>query len=54
MINYSFRTENNTSAEFGLDEENDDNDVVDYASDQLIDEIPFDPQNENVNDDDES
>ncbi|CAF2152320.1 unnamed protein product, partial [Rotaria magnacalcarata] len=28
--------------------------VVDYASDQLIDEIPFDPQNENVSDDDES
>ncbi|CAF3874537.1 unnamed protein product, partial [Rotaria magnacalcarata] len=54
MINYSFRTENNTSEEFGLDEENDDNDVVDYASDQLIDEIPFDPQNENVSDDDES
>ncbi|CAF5164993.1 unnamed protein product, partial [Rotaria magnacalcarata] len=45
---------NNTSEEFGLDEENDDNDVVDYASDQLIDEIPFDPQNEKVSDDDES
>ncbi|CAF4633583.1 unnamed protein product [Rotaria magnacalcarata] len=42
---------NNTSEEFGLDEENDDNDVVNYAPDRLIDEIPFDPQNDNVSDD---
>ncbi|CAF3122562.1 unnamed protein product [Rotaria socialis] len=55
MINYSFRTENNTSEEFGLDEENDDNDVaVNYAPNQLIDEIPFDPQNDGVSGDDGS
>ncbi|CAF4765874.1 unnamed protein product [Rotaria socialis] len=55
MINYSFRTENNTSEEFGLDEENDDNDVaVNYAPNQLIDEIPFDPQNDDVSGDDGS
>ncbi|CAF4827088.1 unnamed protein product, partial [Rotaria socialis] len=55
MINYSFRTENNTSEEFGLDEENDDNDVVvNYAPNQLIDEIPFDPQYDDVSGDDGS
>ncbi|CAF4471863.1 unnamed protein product [Rotaria socialis] len=44
---------NNTSEEFGLDEENDDNDVaVNYAPNQLIDEIPFDPQNDGVSGDD--
>ncbi|CAF4380136.1 unnamed protein product [Rotaria socialis] len=44
---------NNTSEEFGLDEENDDNDVaVNYAPNQLIDEIPFDPQNDDVSGDD--
>jgi hypothetical protein len=52
MINYSFRTENNTTEEFGLDEENDDNDVVNYALDQPIDEGLFDYQNDIVVDDD--
>ncbi|CAF1442112.1 unnamed protein product, partial [Rotaria sordida] len=54
MINYSFRTENNTTEEFGLDEENDDNDVVNYAPDDLTDEILFDSQNDAVSDDDEN
>jgi len=54
MINYSFRTENNTTEEFGLDEENDDNNVTNYAPDQLIDEILFDPQNDAISDDDEN
>ncbi|CAF5072903.1 unnamed protein product, partial [Rotaria sp. Silwood1] len=54
MINYSFRTENNTTDEFGLDEENEDNDVINYAPDQLIDEILFDAQSDGVSDDDEN
>ncbi|CAF4009907.1 unnamed protein product [Rotaria magnacalcarata] len=52
MINYSFRTENITDEEFGLDEDNDDNDVVNYAIDQPIDEILFDFQHDVVSDDD--
>jgi hypothetical protein len=54
MINYSFRTENNTTEEFGLDEENDDHNVTNYAPDQLIDVILFDPQNDAISDDDEN
>ncbi|CAF3074835.1 unnamed protein product [Rotaria sp. Silwood2] len=54
MINYFLRTENDTTEEFGLDEENDDNDVINYTPDQLIDEIPFDPHSHNLSDDDES
>ncbi|CAF1504508.1 unnamed protein product, partial [Rotaria sordida] len=45
---------NNTTEEFGLDEENDDNDVVNYAPDDLTDEILFDSQNDAVSDDDEN
>ncbi|CAF1333947.1 unnamed protein product [Rotaria sp. Silwood1] len=54
MINYSFRTENNTPDEFGLDEENEDNDIINYAPGQLIDEILFDAQSDGVSDDDEN
>ena len=54
MINYSFPTENSTTEEFGLDEENDGNDVVNYAPDQLIDDILFDSQDDTVSDDDEN
>ncbi|CAF4659784.1 unnamed protein product, partial [Rotaria sp. Silwood2] len=53
MINYSFRTENKATEEFGLDEENEDNDIINYAPDQLIDEILFDPQSNVVSDDDD-
>ena len=49
MINYSWRTENNTIEEFGLDEENEDNN--NDEQDQSIDETSFDLQNEDVNDD---
>ncbi|CAF4626489.1 unnamed protein product, partial [Rotaria socialis] len=52
MINYSFPTENNTAEEFGLYEENDDNDVVNYAAGQPIDEILFDFQQDVVSSDD--
>ena len=54
MINYSFPTENGTNEEFGLDEKNDGNDVVNYAAGQLIDKILFDSRNDAVSDDDES
>ncbi|CAF5110775.1 unnamed protein product, partial [Rotaria sp. Silwood1] len=40
--------------EFGLDEENEDNDVINYAPDQLIDEILFDAQSDGVSDGDEN
>lgn len=53
MINYSFRTESNITEEYGLDEENDDNDIVNDAPDQLIDETLFDSQ-EDASDDDET
>ena len=53
LINYSFRTENDTAEEFGLDEENDDNDIEAYAPDQPIDEFLFDYQNDTMSDDDE-
>ncbi|CAF2007754.1 unnamed protein product [Rotaria magnacalcarata] len=53
LINYSFRTENDTAEEFGLDEENDDNDVETYAPDQPIDEFLFDYPNDTMNDDEE-
>ncbi|CAF5201026.1 unnamed protein product [Rotaria magnacalcarata] len=53
LINYSFRTENDIAEEFGLDEENDDNDVDTYAPDQLIDEFLFDCQNDTMSDDEE-
>ena len=54
MINYSFPKENSTTEEFGLDEENDGNDVVNYAPGQLINEILFDHQDDAVSDDDEN
>ena len=53
MINYSFRTEKNIAEEFGLDEENDDNDVITYVSDEPIDETLFDFKNDAVCDNDE-
>ncbi|CAF3799462.1 unnamed protein product [Rotaria magnacalcarata] len=53
LINYSFRTENDIAEEFGLDEENDDNDVDTYAPDQPIDEFLFDCQNDTMSDDEE-
>jgi hypothetical protein len=53
MINYSSPTVNNVIDEFGLDEENDDNNDVNDAQNQPIDETLFDYQNDVASDDDD-
>jgi hypothetical protein len=53
MSNYSLPTANNIDDEFGLDEENDDNNVENYAQDQSIDETPSSLQDDPVSDDEE-
>jgi hypothetical protein len=53
MINYSLPTANNIDDEFGLDEENDDNNVENYTQDQSIDETPSSLQDDPVSDDEE-
>ena len=54
MANYSFRAENSIVEEYGLDEENDDNDVTNDASGPSIDELLFDSPGYADSDDDES
>ncbi len=53
MSNYSLPTANNIDDEFGLDEENDDNNVENYTQDQSIDETPCSLQDDPVSDDEE-
>jgi hypothetical protein len=51
MINYSLPTANNIDDEFGLDEENDDNNIENSTQDQSIDETLSSLQNDPVSDD---
>jgi hypothetical protein len=53
MISYSLSTANNIDDEYGLDEENDDNNVQNYTQDQSIDETLSSLQNDPVSDDEE-
>jgi hypothetical protein len=53
MINYSLPVANNIDYEFGLYEENDDNNVETYTQDRSIDETLPSLQNDLVSDDEE-
>jgi hypothetical protein len=53
MINYSLPAANNIDDEFGLDEENDDNNVENYTQDRSVDETLSSLQDDPISDDEE-